>query len=432
MPSGYDKRAVLGWAMYDWANSAFVTTVVAGFFPVYFKEYCSSGVDPAVSTARLGLATSLAGVAVALAAPALGAVADRGSARKRLLLAFAGMGIAMTCCLALVPAGSWAAAAAVFAVATVGFSGANIFYDALLPLVSSDGRRHRVSSLGYALGYLGGGLLFAVNVLMVLRPSLFGISDAGQAVRISFLTVGAWWALFTVPLVLFVREPSDAAVRWGLAAVADGFRRLAGTLARVRRLRTVLLFLAAYWCYIDGVDTVIHMAVDYGLSLGFPKASLIKALLITQFVGFPSALGFGWLGDRIGAKRAIYIALAVYLLVTVWGAFMRSPREFYVLAVVVGLVQGGVQALSRSFFAGIVPVGRAAEFFGFYNMLGKFAVVLGPVLMGGVALAARSLGAPGHTASRLSISSVAVLFVAGWLLLSMVDERRARAELGSL
>lgn len=419
--SNNSKRAVLGWALYDWANSAFVTTVVAGFFPVFFKEYYSIGVDSATSTARLGLANSLAGLAVALLAPLLGAVADQGSFRKRFLLLFAGVGVAMTVSLYLIPQGSWALAGAVFALAVVGFSGANVFYDSLLPFVASEERRHYISSLGYALGYLGGGLLFAANVLMFLKPSLFGLDDGVQAVRVSFLTVGLWWAVFSIPLLLLVREPVSA-IAGGLSIITGGFRRLAGTISSIRHRKPVFIFLLAYWCYIDGVDTIIRMAVDYGLSLGFPRSSLIIALLITQFVGFPSALAFGRLGSRIGAKRGIYLALAVYLLVTVWGAFMTRPHEFYVLAVVVGLVQGGVQALSRSFFAGLIPKERSAEFFGFYNMIGKFAVVLGPALMGGVALALRSAGLSGSLPARFSIASVALFFIVGGIILSKVKE----------
>lgn len=421
--AGTEKRAVLSWALYDWANSAFVTTVVAGFFPVFFKEFYSAGADTAVSTARLGLANSLAGLTVALLAPLLGAVADQGAFKKLFLALFAGLGVAMACLLFVVPQGSWAMASFVFALAVVGFSGANIFYDSLLPVVASEERRHYVSSLGYALGYLGGGLLFALNVLMFLRPALFGLSDGSQAIRVSFLTVGLWWAAFSLPLLMFVREPANAAAR-AKSALAGGIRRLAGTLSSLRRHRQAFIFLLAYWCYIDGVDTIIRMAVDYGLSLGFPRSSLIIALLITQFVGFPSALAFGRLGSRIGAKRGIYLALAVYLAVTVWGAFMTRPAEFYVLAAVVGLVQGGIQALSRSFFAGLIPGGRSAEFFGFYNMVGKFAVVLGPALMGGVALALHSAGLAGSLPARFSIASVALFFIVGGIILSMVKAEK--------
>jgi UMF1 family MFS transporter len=424
-----DPKAVWSWSLYDWANSAFATTVMAGFFPVFFKEYWSVGVDTAVSTARLGLANSMGGVLVALCAPVLGAMADRATARKRFLFFFAYLGAVMTAALSLVSMGNWPAAIALYTFGSVGFAGGNIFYDALLTGVASKDRWDMVSSLGYALGYLGGGILFALNVWMSLRPETFGFVDTAAAVRFSFWSVGVWWALFTVPLLLFVREPRFLPGGGGRAMVREGLSQLAKTFHELRRLRTLFLFLVAYWFYIDGVDTVIRMAVDYGLSLGFESRVLIVALLITQFVGFPAAVAFGFLGRRIGPKQAIYIALVVYLLVCVGGAMIRVQRDFFFLAGMVGLVQGGVQALSRSYFARMVPKDKSAEFFGFYNMLGKFAAVLGPGLMGGVGLLVRSAGYSPHTASRASITSVGILFLVGGALLFFVNEDKARQEL---
>ncbi len=424
-----DRKAILGWSLYDWANSAFATTVMAGFYPIFFKQYWSVGVDTAMSTARLGLANSLAGVMVALCAPILGAMADRGSARKRFLAFFAYMGSLMTACLTMVSMGNWVSAIFFYVAGTVGFSGGNIFYDALLTGVAAEKQVDTVSSLGFALGYLGGGLLFAVNVWMTLQPATFGFADAAAAVRFSFLTVGLWWAVFTVPLLLFVREPTFAGVASGRTMVMGGLRQFRETLGEIRRFRTLVLFLVAYWFYIDGVDTIIRMAVDYGLSIGFESKALILALLITQFVGFPSAIGFGMIGKRIGPKRAIYLTLVVYLFVCVWGAFIRQETEFFILAVLVGLVQGGVQALSRSLYARMIPVDKSAEFFGFYNMLGKFATVLGPALMGGFGLLVRRAGYSADTASRAGITSVALLFLVGGALLFFVNEEQAKEEL---
>jgi len=425
-----EKRSVVSWALYDWANSAFATTVIAGFFPLFFKQYWSAGVDTAVSTARLGLANSLAGVVVALGAPVLGAIADRGTSRKRFLIFFALMGMVATSTLALVSAGAWVTAVWLYLIASIGFSGGNVFYDSLLPGVAPKNQEHFVSALGFALGYLGGGVLFALNVWMTLRPSWFGFTDSSQAVRFSFLSVGIWWALFAVPLMMFVREPDRTA--HGAGMVREGFKQLGHTFREIRHLKVIFLFLAAYWLYIDGVDTIIKMAVDYGLSLGFKAGDLILALLITQFVGFPCAVAFGLLGQKIGAKRAILAAIGVYLFVSVWGAFIRSKAEFYALAVVIGFVQGGVQALSRSFYSRIIPEGRSAEYFGFYNMLGKFAAIIGPILVGLTGLFARSMGAGGILASRLSIVSLAVLFLSGGILLFFVDEEEGRREAARL
>lgn len=424
-----DRRSILGWALYDVGNSAFATTVMAGFYPIFFKQYWSVGVDTTMSTARLGAANSLAGVLVALAAPVLGAIADQGTTRKKFLTFFAYMGALMTASLYMASMGNWLAAIALYVLGNVGFSGGNIFYDALITVVASKKRLDMVSSLGFALGYLGGGILFAFNVWMTLQPETFGFSDASQAVRFSFLTVGVWWGVFTLPLLLMVKEPEFERKSSGLASIRAGLAQLGKTFREVRRFRTVFLFLVAYWFYIDGVDTVIRMAVDYGLSIGFESRSLILALLITQFVGFPSAIGFGFLGNRIGTKQAIYLALAVYLFVCVWGAFMQRETEFFVLAAIVGLVQGGIQALSRSYFARMIPMAKSAEFFGFYNMLGKFAVVIGPALMGGIGLLVRQLGYSADTASRAGITSVGLLFLIGGVLLFFVNEEQGRKEL---
>lgn len=421
------RKAVVSWALYDWANSAFATTVMAGFFPVFFKQFWNHGVDPVVSTARLALGNSAAGILIAVLAPVLGAIADRGSARKRFLAFFAFLGMAATASLSLVPMGSWAFAAGVYVLAVIGFSCGNVFYDSLIVSVAPAGRMHFVSALGYSLGYLGGGVLFALNVLMAVNPSLFGLSGPSEAVRLSFLTVALWWLLFSLPLVFFVREKSSGNRESGAHMVRAGFAQLGKTFAAIRKQRTILLFLLAYWCYIDGVDTVVRMAVDYGLSLGFDSNDLIKALLITQFVGFPCALLFGFLGQRIGAKRAIFIAIGVYLFISIWAAFIREKWEFYLLAAVVGLVQGGVQSLSRSFYARLIPEAEAGEYFGFYNMLGKFAVIVGPVLIGCVELLARSAGVGGPLASRIGITSLSVLFIIGGALLLFVNEEAPAA-----
>ncbi|HKK04827.1 MAG TPA: MFS transporter [Gammaproteobacteria bacterium] len=414
-PAG--RRQVLSWALYDWANSAFATTVMAGFFPVFFKEFWSAGNTVSVSTFQLGAANSAASLVIVLIAPVLGSIADRGGAKKRMLLSFAALGVLTTGGLYLVGHGRWELAAALYGLGVIGFMGANVFYDALIVDVAGERSFDQVSALGYALGYLGGGLLFALNVLMTLWPGYFGLADAASAVRLSFVSVAVWWALFSLPLILFVREPRRGRVV-GWAAVGAGFRQLAATFHEVRRLRVVFVFLVAYWLYIDGLDTIVRMSVDYGMALGFPQNSLIVALLITQFVGFPAAIAFGLLGERLGAKTGILIGIGVYMAVTVFAYFMEAVWEFYALAIVVGLVQGGVQSLSRSYYARLIPADKSAEFFGFYNMLGKFAAVLGPILMGLVSL---TTGSP-----RLAILAVVVLFAAGAILLTRVDETEGR------
>ena len=408
----YERKSAVSWAMYDWANSAFATTVMAGFFPIFFKQYWSAGIDVHVSTFRLGSANSIASITVALLAPILGFVADKGGAKKKFLFFFLMIGVISTGMLGVIGKGEWAYAAACYALATVGFAGGNVFYDSLLVSVARKEKMDFVSALGYGFGYLGGGLLFAVNVWMTLSPLTFGLADAAEAVKVSFVTVAAWWALFSIPLFLFVPEPRRAEEAHGLKAVKSGFRDLRAAFREVRKARVAFLFLIGYWLYIDGVDTIVLMAVDYGMSLGFESRTLITALLVTQFVGFPAAIAFGRIGERLGTKTGIFMGLAVYVVVAVWGFFMQRQAEFYILAVAIGLVQGGVQSLSRSFYAKLIPEERAAEFFGFYNMLGKFAAVIGPFLMGWVSVTTGN--------ARYSILAVIALFVAGGLVLYTV------------
>lgn len=412
------KKQTYSWILYDWANSAYATTIMAGFFPIFFKEFWNSGINVTESTFRLGAANSLASVIVVLLAPILGAIADRGGMKKKFLLFFASMGIVMTGALYLVERGEWAAAFALYIFATLGFMGGNVFYDALIVSVAQESKRDVVSALGYAYGYLGGGILFAVNVAMTLWPSLFGLAGAGQAVRVSFVMVAIWWALFSIPIFLFVKEPKMDNRELNVNVVSSGFKQLLATFRELRKLRIVFTFLIGYWLYIDGLDTIVRMAVDYGMSLGFASNSLIVALLITQFVGFPAAVLFGKIGEKWGAKTGILVGLAVYIGVTIWAYQLEQVWEFYLLAIVVGLVQGGVQSLSRSFYSIIIPPNKAAEFFGFYNMLGKFAAVIGPVMIGSVGVLTNN--------PRLAILSVVVLFIAGAIILYTVDGEQGR------
>lgn len=435
-----EKKAVWGWAMYDWANSAYVTTVMSGFFPVFFKQYWSYGADINTSTALLGFGNSIASLIVALMAPILGAIADKGSAKKKFMVLFAYLGVLMSIGLFMVQKGQWEMAIFIYIMGVIGFSGANIFYDSLLPSVAGEEKIDYVSSLGYSMGYLGGGLLFLINVLMTLMPQKFGLPDAAAAVRVSFLTVAVWWGMFTIVTIAWVKEPrSDSPPARGESVISAGFHQLMGTFKKIRHMKVVMLFLVAYWFYIDGVDTIIRMAVDYGMSIGFESNDLILALLIVQFVGFPSALVFGRLGQKWGVRKSIYLAIGIYMAVTLWGTMMTQKIEFYILAIVIGLVQGGIQALSRSYYSRLIPAGKAAEFYGFYNMLGKFAVIIGPVLMGVVGLMVRRILMPpspteeqllqiGQLASRWSMSSILLLFIIGAVLFYFVDEEKGKEQ----
>ncbi len=410
-----ESRQIVSWALYDWANSAYATVVIAGFFPIFFKQYWGGDLSTTESTYQLGVANAVASLVIMIFAPLLGAIADRGSARKKFLLFFALMGIVMCGALFFIGQGDWALAVVIYILATVGFMGGNLFYDSLIVQVAPETRLDVVSALGYGLGYLGGGVIFALMVVMTLWPATFGLVDKSEAVRVSFLCVALWWGIFSIPLWLFVKEPekTDNISIW--QCVSGGWQQLRHTLHEIRQLRVVMLFLFAYWLYIDGVDTIVRMAIDYGLSIGFDSNSLIVALLITQFVGFPAAILFGRLGARYGAKTGIFIAIAVYVGITVWASLIEQEIEFYGLAIMIGLVQGGIQSLSRSLYARLIPPHKSAEFFGFYNMLGKFAAVAGPLMMGWVAVATDS--------HRLAVLSLLILFFAGAILLWFVDEK---------
>lgn len=413
MRSWFAKRPALSWALYDWANSAFATTVLAGFFPAFFRQYWSTGADPTLTTFRLGIANGIAGLVVALLAPVLGAIADRGGRRCTFLTAWSLLGIAATAGLYLVGQGQWGWAIALFVLGTMGFNGGIVFYDALLLDVAKPQDYDRVSAFGYALGYLGGGVLFTINVLMVLKPGWFGLASQAEAVQFSFLTVAVWWFVFMLPLPLGVREAPGTAHSLR-AAVAQGLAEVRTTLAHARTLKPLFTFLVAYWLYIDAVNTIIKMAVDYGMALGFDSAVLMQALLLTQFVAFPASILFVKGTRGLGPRTGILIGLGVYVAVSIYGYFLDDAREFYAMAVAIGLVQGAVQSLSRSYFGRMVPAGKSAEFFGLYNLVGKFGTVVGPLLVGGVAWLTGS--------SRLSIVSLTVLFVAGALLLLRVRE----------
>ncbi len=410
---GGKRAAQWAWGLTAWANHAFITTVAVGLFPIFFDRYWAAALPGTASTFYLGLTNSTASFAVMLLAPTLGALADRRGRKRTWFGVFTALGVIATVLLALAGRNHWQYVLPVYGLASLGFWMGYSFQDALITHVAEPHETNRVSAFGFALGYLGGGLLFLINVLLVLYPARFGLSGATAAMRAAFLDVAAWWLLFSLPLFRYVPEAPPVQGH-------TGWRELLARLRSVVRDRPVLKFLLAYWLYIDGINTLQFMAVDFGTKLGFSTRALIQALLLTQFIAFPCALAFGRLGDRIGAKRAIYLGLAVFVGVTVYGAFMRSETQFYGLAAVVGTVQGGVQALSRSYFTRLIPRERSGEYFGFYNMLGKFAAVLGPVAMGIVALA---------TGSQRASPLVLIVFfvVGGWLLTRVRDDAPQRA-----
>ncbi|MGE4397388.1 MAG: MFS transporter [Sulfurimonas sp.] len=415
-----NKKTIYSWALYDWANSAYATTVMAGFFPLFFKSYYSADVAATTSTAHLGFASSISSLIIVLIAPLLGSIADVHSLKKRYLFLFSYLGILMSAMLSLVGAGEWQAALFIYILGNIGFMGSNIFYDGLLKSVSTKKSVDFVSGLGFSLGYLGGGVLFSINVWMFQDFAFFGFEDQAAAIKASFVSVALWWALFSIPLLLFVKEDKSTHIST-TTKLKDGYLRLKKTFSKIRQLRHLSLFLVAYWLYIDGVDTIIRMAVDYGMALGFDSSNLILALLLVQFVGFPATLLFTKISEIMGTKGAIYLAIAIYLFIIIWAAQMMEVWEFYMLAIMIALVQGGIQALSRSYYSRMIPEGFSAEFFGFYNFIGKFAAIFGPLLIALVALVSQN--------SRVSIASISILFIVGAILLYFVDEKKGEKEL---
>lgn len=387
------------------------------FFPVFFKQYWASDLSPTDSTAQLAFFNTAASAVLAVLAPVLGAIGDRGGARLKFLFGFTLLGVVATAGLYFVAQGEWQWAGILFALGSMGFWGGIIFYDSLLIDVAPADRLDSVSGFGYAIGYLGGGVLLAINVWMTLDPPFFGLADAAHAVKVSFLTVAVWWALFAIPIFKVVREQPGDVPHVG-SAIRDSFASLLETFREVRRYRAVILFLFAYWMYIDGVNTIQKMAVDYGLAIGLETSSLIQAILLVQFIGFPAALLFGWIGQRISPVVGLFICIGVYAIVTVYATFLDTAFEFFIMAAATGCVQGGIQSLSRSYYGRLIPAHRAGTFFGFYNMMSKFAAVLGPFLMGVTALLTGN--------SRTAILSIVILFIGGAIMLA-IAARAARA-----
>jgi len=389
------------WAFYDFANSAFATTVMAGFFPIFFKAFWAKDLPVTQSTFILGAANSLSSLLLVLIILALGRRADKKAQRKKFLAFTTLFACVATASLSLVPQGSVALSALIYVAGALNFGLSLAFYDALLMEVAREGELDWVSGAGYALGYLGGGILFLINVAMTLKPSFFGLEGPAQAVQWSFVTVAAWWILFSLPLFRFTKETAPQADASDL--------KLKEIFAHLKKQKAMGLFLLAFLFYNDAVNTIVKMAVDYGSALGFESSDLIKALLLVQFIGFPAALLMGALGNKWGPVKGIYLCIGIYIVGTFLAQRMSTITHFYMLATMIGLVQGGVQSLSRSYYARFVPKDEGATYFGIFNLSGKFSAILGPALMGAVAWATGS--------SRASLLVVIAFFFIGLVFL---------------
>ncbi|HYU80705.1 MAG TPA: MFS transporter [Vicinamibacterales bacterium] len=405
------------WAWYDWANSTYFTTVITAVFPPFYGSYASADLEPAQATARFGLITTLSMAIVALSAPVLGAIADYTGIKKKLLIGFMILGASSCAAMAAIGRGEWQLASILFVVGNIGVSGSTVFYDSLLPHVARPEETDRVSSAGYALGYLGGGLLLLVNLAWILKPEMFGFADAAAATKAAFVSVAIWWAVFSLPLFRKVPEPPvhlDAAERPGAGIVRAAFSRLGHTFRDMRRYKHAFLLFVAMLLYQDGIQTIIRMASIYGAEIGIDQTAQIAAFVMVQFVGIPFSFLFGALGSRIGTKRALFVALAVYTCISILGYFMTTVAQFFMLAGLVATVQGGSQALSRALFSRMIPANKTSEFFGFYAVAERFATMLGPLVF--------TLSVALTGSSRTAVLFIITFFAAGALLLGRVDE----------
>ena len=409
------NRTELSWAFYDWANSVYVLLVMTAFFPFFLKHHVEIAGSGHSTTVVLGYASSLASLAVVFLAPVLGALGDQYGARRKILAAFAVLGILATFCLSLVESGHPLLAACVFALGNIGFSAASGLYDALLLSVTSRDRLDRLSALGFSLGYAGSLILFVIGFLATQNPHWFGFADAIGAMRMIFVLTALWWLLFTIPLLCAALDEKPLAKKasgiW--QHVRAAFGELRDTLREVRQYRNAAWFLLAYWLYMDGVYTVIKMAVAYSDALGFDAMVPMTGILAVQVIAIPATLVYGRLASRFGARRMIMIGIFAYLVVTAGAPLMSRPEHFYILAVVIGLAQGGLQSVSRSTYAKMIPHSESGKYFGFYSMVGKSSAVLGPFLMGSMALL---LG------EKLSILAIPVLLIAGMAVMTRVEE----------
>jgi len=410
------------WALYDWANSPFITVVITAVFPIFFAKVAASGMSESDATSRFAIASSISLALIALLSPVLGAIADHAPIKKRFLATFMVIGALATSAMALIATGDWLLALVLFGIGQIGATGSFVFYDSLLPHVARDDEVDRVSTAGYALGYIGGGLVLALILFAVVKPTALGLPDTGAATRAGFVLVAVWWIAFSLPLFRRVPEPPIATAGAprprGAALVRASFAGLRVTFRELRRFRQATLFMFAFLVFNDGIGTIIKLAAVYGNEIGLPQNTMIVAILLTQFIGIPFTFLFGQMAGRLGTRRSIFLGLAVYCVVSALGYFMDSAVHFYALAILVGMVQGGVQALSRSLFSSMIPRARSSEMFALFGVFEKFAGIFGPAVFAIIKALTGS--------SRNGILSVLAFFVVGALLLSLVDVEEGR------
>jgi len=425
LKAGY-TQAEKAWCLYDWANSSFVTTIVAAVLPVFFAGVVAGSGSVTISLPGFeltsnsqslwGYAMSLAALLVALGAPVFGAAADAGGRRKQFLGVMTAVGVLASALLFFSGPGLVKYTLAVVVLGQIGFAGANVFYNSLLTNVTPLSRRNIVSSRGFAMGYLGGGLLLAINLLMIKKPGFFGIPEGTLAVKLSFLTVAIWWSVFSIPLFRRVPEKRISFHTGFPLLVRDAFTRLGITFRHIKQHKQAFRFLLSFLLYNDGIQTIIIMATVFGKAeLGLESSHLIGALLLTQFIGFPAAILYGKLATAVGSKKSLLVGIAGYIAIVLYAWKMTATWQFWILAGAVGLLQGGVQAISRSYYSVLIPQENASEYFGFFSISSRFASILGPLVFAVIGDLTGS--------TRNSILSISVFFVAGGILLFTVKDQ---------
>jgi MFS transporter, UMF1 family len=420
---GLSRPEVRAWAMYDWANSPFQSTVINAVFPLFFSSYAAKELAPTDATARFAWATTIAVTIVAIVGPVLGAIADFKAWKKRLLAIFMLVGVVAVLLMAAIQESGWQFALVIFVIANIGDRVSWILYDSLLPHIATPDEMDRASTAAYATGYFGGGILLLINLAWILSPTTFGLEDTVAATRLSFVSVAVWWLLFSFPLLRRVPEPPrvvEPDETLGSSAFHVAFGRVGETFHELRGYRNAFLMLVAFLLYNDGIQTMIRMASIYGAEVGIDSNAQIAAFALVQFVGVPFSFLFGMLADRIGAKRAVFVSIVVYTIVTTIGYFLATVWQFFLLAFLVGTVQGGSQALSRSLFARMIPRHKSSEFFGFFSVFEKFSGIAGPAVF------AASVTLFGN--SRAAVISLIVFFILGALVLARVNVQEGEAQ----
>lgn len=417
---GLHRPELRAWAMYDWANSAFMTTIIGSVFPIYYAQVAAATLDPKTAAFRFSMATTIALGLVTILSPVLGTIADFAPVKKKFLGASVLIGASGTGAMYWIGHGDWALALTLFALGNIGAMASLIFYDSLLPHIAHGDELDRVSTAGYAIGFLGGGLLLAINLAWIMSPGTFGLPDTSAGVRLSLLSVAIWWVVFSIPLFRVVPEPPvRLAQSMPLSrAIGASFVELGHTFRELKRFKHAFLMLLAFLIYNDGIQTIIRMASLYATQLGIGSTHLILAFLMVQFLGIPFTFLYGMLADRIGAKPSIFVTLVIYAVIVTLGYFMKTAAHFYILAALVAIVQGGSQALSRSLFASMIPRFKSSEFFGFFSVFEKFAGLFGPLLFG---LSIAIFGS-----SQAAILSVIAFFIVGGAILAFVEVEEGR------